>query len=77
MKIYKCKETFSLDKYDEDGILIENESCVVEAGSLYKEVESGVSIIGGEVHLDSIDGKSWLEMSRVAVEELFEEVEHA
>lgn len=75
MKIYKCKISFSVDNYDEDGFLIENEATIVEEGRLYQLDESGSTIIGGEVHLDSVDGKSWLELSKDALEELFEEVE--
>lgn len=75
MKRYKCKKSFCVDNYDADGFLIENSSIVIEEGKVYELDESGSTIIGGEVHLDSIDNNSWLEVSKERLEEFFEEVE--
>lgn len=75
MKRYKCKKSFCVDNYDADGFLIENSSIVIEIGKVYELDESGSTIIGGEVHLDSIDNNSWLEVSKEHLEEFFEEVE--
>lgn len=71
---YKCKETFTVNNYDEDGALIENEQHVVEAGDMYILDGSGSTIIGGEVHLDKIDGTSWLEITKEHLAEYFTEV---
>lgn len=69
---YRCKESFAIDKYDEDGNLLENEQHVVEAGELY-EISSS-TIIGGEIHLDNVNKTSWLELSKESLNGLFEEV---
>lgn len=75
MKRYKCKKSFCVDNYDADGFLIENSATVIEIGKVYEFDESGSTIIGGEVHLDSIDGSSWLEITNEDLKEYFEEVE--
>jgi len=71
---YKCKKSFCVDKYDDDGFLIENETIVIEEGKIYELDESGYMIIGGKdhVHLDAIDNGSYLEITKEALEECFE-----
>ena len=34
MKQYKCKKSFCVDKYDDDGFLIENSSVVIKGKSM-------------------------------------------
>lgn len=75
MKRYKCKKSFCVDNYDADGFLIENTATIIEIGKVYELDESGSTIIGGEVHLDSIDDCSWLEITNEHLKEYFEEVE--
>lgn len=75
MKRYKCKKSFCVDNYDADDFLIENTATVIEIGKVYELDESGSTIIGGEVHLDSIDDCSWLEITNEDLKEYFEEVE--
>lgn len=75
MKKYRCKKSFVVDEYDADGFLIENSQTIIEEGSSYELGENGTTIIGGEVHLDSIeDSCSWLEITKETLEEYFEEV---
>ncbi len=71
---YKCKKSFCVDKYDDDGFLIENETIVIEEGKIYELDESGYMIIGGKdhVHLDAIDNGSYLEITKENLEECFE-----
>ena len=75
MKRYKCIKNFCVDRCDEDGFLIENSSVVIEKGKIYELDESGHTIIGGEVHLDSVDDGSWLEIARECLEEYFKLLE--
>lgn len=74
MKQYKCKKPFCVDKYDNDGFLIENSDVVVDTGKIYELDESGSTIIGGEVHLDSVEDGSWLEITKEHLEEYFEKL---
>lgn len=39
MARYKCVKRLALDKYDDDGFLIENEVCFVEIGDIYETCE--------------------------------------
>lgn len=76
MKQYKCIKPFCVDKYDDDGF-IENDSMVIEEGKIYELDESGYMMIGGSdhVHLDAVDGDSWLEITKENLEECFELLE--
>lgn len=77
MKTYRCKKLFCVDKYDDDGFLIENESMVIEEGKIYELNESRHMMIGGKehMHLDAIDDGSWLEITKDYLEEHFELLE--
>ncbi len=74
VKKYRCKKSFYVDKYDNDGFLIEDDGMVIEEGETYTLDDSGHTIVGGDVHLDREDGL-WLEISREHLTEFFEEVE--
>lgn len=75
MKRYKCKKSFCVDCYDDDGFL-ENSSIVIEKDKVYELDQSGYMIIGGRnyIHLDSIDDGSWLEIPKDDLKEYFEEI---
>lgn len=77
MKKYKCKKSFYVDKYDNDGFLIENDGVVIEEGKIYELNESEYMIIGGKdhVHLDAVDDGSWLEITKEHLVEYFEFME--
>lgn len=72
-KRYICIKAFCVDHYD-DGFLIENDSVVIEKGSVYKLDESDRTMIGGKIHLDSINDNSWIEITKQDLSECFEEV---
>ena len=74
MKQYKCKKPFVVDKYDIDGFLIENSGVVIEKGKIYELDDSGHTMIGGEIHLDSVDDGSWLEITKDHLDEFFEQL---
>lgn len=77
MKRYKCKKSFCVDKYDDDGFMIENAATVIEEGKIYELDETGYMIIGGSdhVHLDAVDEGSWLEIEKETLEECFDLLE--
>lgn len=77
MKKYKCKKSFFVDKYDDDGLLIENATMVIKEGKVYELNESDHMIIGGRdhVHLDAVDDGSWLEITKGTLKECFELLE--
>lgn len=77
MKKYKCKKSFCVDKYDDNGFLIENDEMVIEEGKIYELSESGYMMIGGaeHSHLDAVDDGSWLEITKGHLEEFFELLE--
>lgn len=77
MKRYKCIKSFCVDRYDDDGFLIENDTVVIEEGKVYELNESGYMTIGGKdhVHLDNVDDGSWLEITKERLEEYFEVLE--
>lgn len=73
MKRYKCKKSFCVEKYDYDGFSIENSGVVIDKGKIYELDDSGHTMIGGEIHLDSIDDGSWLEITKEDLEKYFDE----
>lgn len=77
MKRYRCKKTFCLDGYDEDGFLIENSVMIIEVSKVYELDESGTMMIGGKdhVHLDAVDDNSWIEITKETLEECFDFLE--
>lgn len=77
MKKYKCKKSFYVDKYDDDGFLVDNEAIVIEEGKIYELDESGYMMIGGSdhVHLDAVDDGSWLEITKETLEECLDLLE--
>lgn len=77
MKKNKCKKSFCVDKYDDDGFMIENAATVIEEGKIYELDETGYMIIGGSdhVHLDAVDDGSWLEITKEHLKEFFELLE--
>lgn len=74
---YKCKKSFCVDNYDDDGFMIENAAMVIEEGKVYETDESGHMMIGGSdhVHLDAVDDGSWLEITKGTLEECFDLLE--
>ena len=71
---YKCIKSFSIPECDDDGFITEQE-LIVEKGTMWELDDSGYTLIGGEVRLDSVDpfGR-WLEITEDTLEEYFEEV---
>lgn len=77
MKKNKCKKSFYVDKYDDDGFLIKNDGMVIEEVKIYELNESEYMMIGGKdhVHLDAVDDGSWLEITKEHLKKYFELLE--
>ena len=70
---YKCKKTFLLDRYDDDGFYVEDYTQVNE-GELFELCEDPFRVIGGEIRLVGINNGQWLEISKETLAIYFEEV---
>lgn len=70
---YKCKKTFLLDRYDDDGFYVEDYTQVNE-GDLFELCEDPFRVIGGEIRLVGINNGQWLEISKETLAMYFEEV---
>lgn len=70
---YKCIKEMCLPEYDGDGFEIPNKYGFVKVGSVWERNDRG-NLIGGDVHLDSLDDDSdfgWIEISFEDLEENF------
>lgn len=71
-KRYICTEGFSVQRFDEDGFIIENEYDEIETGSVWEVSDN--SIVGGEIHLEEVGRPwHWLEISKKHFERYFQE----
>lgn len=68
---FKCKEEFGIynDFFEEAGK--ESELLIIQEGSIW---EYGHSYGEGEVHLDSVDGERWIELSLEHLRRFFKEM---
>lgn len=74
---YKCIKEMCLPKCDGDGFEIPNEYGFVTVGSIW-EMDDKASIIGGDVHLESVndnDEFGWIEICVDNLKENFELIE--
>ncbi len=74
---YKCIKEMCLPKRDGDGFEIPNEYGFVKVGSIW-EREDRRNLIGGDVHMDSLDDDSdfgWIEMPLDDLKENFALIE--
>lgn len=70
---YKCIKEMRLPRCDGDGFDIPNEYGFVKVGSVWERNDRG-NLIGGDVHLDSLDDNSdfgWIEIPLEELEENF------
>lgn len=72
---YKCIKEIWLEKYDGDGFSTEEYGCV-PIGSIWMR-DDAANIVGGEVHLECIDGADgfgWIEITESDLVSHFEPV---
>lgn len=82
---YRCIKTMFLDKYDEDGFLMEGKYMTIPEGSIWErqETERIYNIVGDKdcLHLERIwkskKAKSvqWIEVTKERLAEYFEQIE--
>jgi len=80
LKKYKCKETFHLDKYDDNGFVMDKQMAVIK-GSVWKEdTESQYNFTGNDnaIRLNRIAKKihQWIEVEQGTIDEYFEPVNY-
>lgn len=73
MMFYECVNDFQIEKYDEHGFPT-CEYLTVKIGSKW-ERDDDTDIIGGEVHLENVDGSQWIEISNDTLMDYFRESE--
>ena len=76
IEVCKCKKTFYVDKYDDDGFYT-GKVKVINEGSIWIHNEEEMSMmIGGTGHIhlerDTAKGYEWIEISKRLFEECFE-----
>lgn len=69
---YECIKDFKIENYDEHGFPT-CEFSTIKRGSEW-ERDDYAGIIGGDVHLESVDGSQWIEISNDALKDYFKEI---
>lgn len=80
---YRCIKTLFLDKYDEDGFLMEGKYCIIPGGSIWELETEGRNLIAGPdcVHLDRVwkskkaKTHPYIEIAKEHLAEYFEPIE--
>lgn len=77
--VYKCKESFTLPKYDEDGSLMEDENVLINVGDKFEisrnrlelaRVKPAIKLICTDIH-----NPIWINVLPETIEKYFEEVD--
>lgn len=71
--MYKCIRNFNIETYDEDGFPT-GKFPVIKIGTEW-ERNNYTNIIGGDVHLDRVEGSQWIEISNDTLDDYFIESE--
>jgi len=68
-----CKETFLVEKCDDDGFTIPNKYKTIKEGTIWNVEEDSSRIIGGEIRLTKSTKKTfnWIEISKEHFEQNF------
>lgn len=84
MSRYGCTKEFSLEKYDEDGFLVENKYLTVPVGSIWEldEDDPDYNIIADKdcVHLERVykskktKSRQWIEITKERLAEHFKKI---
>jgi hypothetical protein len=69
---YRCKEAFSLDKYDDDGACT-GECIDIEKGDAFELSEDAYRLIGGKETVRLDNDSTWLEVTEETLHKYFEE----
>lgn len=76
--VYKCKEFFTLPKYDEDGFFMDNENIIINVGDRFEISKNKLELarVAPAIKLISTSTSNpiWIEIHPVTLKEFFEEV---
>ncbi len=76
--VYKCKESFTLPKYDEDGSIMEDEQIIINVGDKFEisKNRSELASIKPAIKLISINihNPIWINVLSDTIREYFEEI---
>ena len=77
IKRYKCKETFYLEKCDDDDFLIGETFVVAKGGEWQEDTEDKYRLFGGPdtARLEKVNANDWIEITREMLEQYFERQE--
>ena len=70
--MYECIKDFKLEDYDDNGFATDTYT-TVKKGSKWK-ADKNTNIIGGEIHLDNVNGSQWIEITEETFKLYFKEV---
>lgn len=71
---YQCIKDFSVNKYDDNGFLVENEYENIEIGSVWETGDADNMMIGGLDHIHLENDDSWLEIPKEMIDEYFKQI---
>lgn len=71
---YQCIKGFSVNKYDDNGFLVENEYENIEIGSVWETGDADNMMIGGLDHIHLENDDSWLEILKEMIDEYFKQI---
>lgn len=71
---YQCIKGFSVNKYDDNGFLVENEYENIEIGSVWETGDADNMMIGGLDHIHLENDDSWLEIPKEMIDEYFKQI---
>lgn len=76
--VYKCKESFTLPKYDEAGFFMDNENIIINVGDKFEISKNKLELarVAPAIKLISTSTSNpiWIEIHPVTLKEFFEEV---
>jgi len=75
MKQYKCTKSLSIQKYDEDCFIIENECMEIAVGEIWTVEEQTVNLIGGRDSIHLACDLNWIEIEPNTLNAYFEPTE--
>lgn len=77
--VYKCKESFTLPKYDEDGFFMDNENIIINVGDKFEISKNKLELacVAPAIKLISINTSNpiWINILPATIKEYFEEVD--
>lgn len=73
MKLYRCKQDFALDAYDDDGFSLD-EAITIEAGEVFQRSEDRFRVVGGSETIHLENDHAWIEITGDLLGQFFDEV---